>query len=198
ILDTASGPLRVETRRGVVLACGGFPQDAARRARLFRHADHASPAPRGNTGDGLRLAEAAGAKIDESLPNAAAWVPVSRVPRADGTSGLFPHFIDRAKPGVIAVTRRGRRFVNEGNSYHDFIQGLFAATAKDDEVCAWLVTDHRALRAYGLGFVKPRPLPLGGHLASGYLLRGASLGELARKAGIDAQAFEAQVAAYNL
>ena len=197
ILDTAGGPMKIEARRGVVLACGGFPQDPARRARLFAHAEHFSPAPTGNTGDGLRLAEAVGAKLDESLPNAAAWVPVSRVPRADGSFGLFPHFIDRAKPGVIAVTKAGRRFVNEGNSYHDFIQGLLAATMEGDETCAWLVTDHRAIRAYGLGFVKPRPLPLASHIASGYLLQAASLGELARKAGIDADAFEAQVAAYN-
>ncbi len=197
ILDTGHGPLKVDARRGVVLACGGFPQDAARRKRLFPHADHASPAPAGNTGDGLRLAETAGAKLDESLPNAAAWVPVSRVPRADGSFGLFPHFIDRAKPGVIAVTKAGKRFVNEGNSYHDFIQALFAATKEGDEVCAWLVTDHRAIRAYGLGFVKPRPLPLARHLESGYLLRGATLGELAGKAGIDTTAFEAQVATYN-
>jgi succinate dehydrogenase/fumarate reductase flavoprotein subunit len=199
ILDTPSGPQRIEARRGVVLACGGFPQDSARRTRLFPHPEHFSPAPAANTGDGLRLAQAAGAKLDESLPNAAAWVPVSRVPRGDGSFGLFPHFIDRAKPGVIAVTRQGLRFVNEGNSYHDFIQGLFAAgrTAGDDEICAYLITDHRAIRAYGLGFVKPRPLPLGPHLASGYLLRGETLAELAQKAGLDGAAFEAQVAEYN-
>ena len=183
----------VTARRGVVLACGGFPQDRARRARLFPHREHHSPAPESNTGDGLRLAAAAGAKIDESLPNAAAWVPVSRVPRSDGSWGLFPHFIDRAKPGVIAVTRKGLRFVNEGNSYHDFIQALLAA----GETSAWLVTDHRAIRAYGLGFVKPRPLPLGPHLASGYLRRGASLSELARATGIDAAALEATVSEYN-
>jgi len=183
----------VTARRGVVLACGGFPQDRARRARLFPHREHHSPAPDSNTGDGLRLAAAAGAKIDESLPNAAAWVPVSRVPRSDGSWGLFPHFIDRAKPGVIAVTSKGLRFVNEGNSYHDFIQALLAA----GETSAWLVTDHRAIRAYGLGFVKPRPLPLGPHLASGYLRRGASMSELARATGIDAAALEATVSEYN-
>ena len=198
-----SGGVRslVHARKGVVLACGGFPQDAARRAKLFPHPEHHSPAPPGNTGDGLRLAEAAGARLDESLPNAAAWVPVSRVPRAGGGFGLFPHFIDRAKPGVIAVTRRGRRFVNEGNSYHDFVLALFAAmggVARDQkEICAWLITDHRAIRSYGLGFVKPRPLPIGPHLESGYLLRGASIAELAGAAGIDAAGLEAQVADYN-
>ncbi len=120
-------------------------------------------------------------------------MPVSRVPRDDGTFGLFPHFIDRAKPGVIAVTRAGRRFVNEGNSYHDFVQALLA----ENETSAWLVTDHRAIRAYGLGFVKPRPLPLGPHLTSGYLLQGFDFDELAKKAGIDAEILNITVAAYN-
>lgn len=175
--------VRLRTRKGVVLACGGFPQDAKRRARLFPHAAHFSPAPPGNTGDGLRLAQAAGGRLDESLPNAAAWVPVSRVPRGGGAYGLFPHFIDRAKPGVIAVTANGARFVNEGNSYHDFVQALL----KTGETHAWLVTDHRAIRAYGLGFVKPRPLPLGPHLKSGYLVSGRTLGELAVRAGIDVE-----------
>jgi succinate dehydrogenase/fumarate reductase flavoprotein subunit len=181
VLANGAGEIRVEVRKGVVLACGGFPQDAERRRRLFPHADHFSPAPPGNTGDGLRLAQDAGARLDESLPNAAAWVPVSRVPRGDGTFGLFPHFIDRAKPGVIAVTRKGERFVNEGNSYHDFVQALL----KTGETHAWLVTDHRAIRAYGLGFVKPRPLPLAPHLKSGYLVTGGAIAELADMAGID-------------
>jgi succinate dehydrogenase/fumarate reductase flavoprotein subunit len=192
VLERDGHQVRVRARKGVVLACGGFPQEAARRARLFPHAEHFSPAPPGNTGDGLRLAQAAGARLDESLPNAAAWVPVSRVPRGGGAWGLFPHFIDRAKPGVIAVTRKGVRFVNEGNSYHDFVQALLKTGATH----AWLVTDHRAIRAYGLGFVKPRPLPLGPHLKSGYLLQGRTIEELARKAEIDA-ALEDTVARYN-
>ena len=192
VLRTDRGEERVSARKGVVLACGGFPQDAERRARLFTHREHFSPAPLGNTGDGLRLAQAAGGRLEESLPNAAAWVPVSRVPRGDGSFGLFPHFIDRAKPGVIAVTRKGLRFVNEGNSYHDFVQALL----KTGQTHAWLVTDHRAIRAYGLGFVKPRPLPLAPHLKSGYLLRGETVGELAVRAGIDA-ALEGTVEKYN-
>jgi succinate dehydrogenase/fumarate reductase flavoprotein subunit len=179
----------VRARKGTVLACGGFPRDAERTARLFPHREHYSPAPPGNTGDGLHLAEAAGALIDESLPNAAAWVPVSQVPGL----GVFPHFIDRAKPGVIAVTRHGRRFVNEGNSYHDFVQALLRA----GETSAWLITDHRALRAYGLGFVKPRPMPLRPHLKSGYLLSAGSPEALAAKAGIDVLGFERALQKYN-
>lgn len=192
VLDRDGHALRVRARKGVVLACGGFPQDAQRKSRLFAHQAHYSPAPPGNTGDGLRLAQSIGARLDESLPNAAAWVPVSRVPRSGGGFGLFPHFIDRAKPGVIAVTQQGVRFVNEGNSYHDFVQALL----KTGETHAWLVTDHRAIRAYGLGFVKPRPLPLGSHLASGYLIRGDDIPELAHQAGIE-PALEETVRRFN-
>jgi succinate dehydrogenase/fumarate reductase flavoprotein subunit len=191
----------VKTRKGVVLACGGFPHDPERRKRLFPHAEHHSPAPQGNVGDGLRLAHRAGARIDETLPNAAAWVPVSRVPRGknsdDGTIGLFPHFIDRAKPGVIAVTRKGRRFVNEGNSYHDFVQALMKEVPGDREISAWLVTDHRAIRAYGLGFVKPRPLPLAPHLKSGYLISAGSYKELAGKIDVDPAEFEKTLDRFN-
>ena len=117
----------------MVLACGGFPHDVARRKALFPHAptgaEHYSPGPTGNTGDGLRLAEAVGGKVDTTLPHAAAWVPVSVTTRKDGTKGVMPHFIDRAKPGVIAVTANGKRFTNEGNSYHDFVQAMVAACA---------------------------------------------------------------------
>jgi len=198
LVERGGRTLRVTARKGVVLACGGFPQDAQRKRRLFAHAEaHFSPAPPGNTGEGLRLAQAAGARIDESLPNAAAWVPVSKVPCAGtgnaGSFGLFPHFIDRAKPGVIAVTTKGRRFVNEGNSYHDFIQALLA----QGETTAWLVTDHRAIRAYGLGFVKPRPLPLGPQLKSGYLKTGATFEQLAAACGIDAPSLKHTLDHYN-
>ena len=193
-------PVRITARRGVVLATGGFPNDVVRRRAMFRHAptgtEHWSPAPPGNTGDGLRLAEAAGALVEDRYPNAAAWVPVSLVPRRDGTAGPFPHFVDRSKPGVIAVTRSGARFCNEADSYHDFIQAMVAATP-DAEHCAWFLCDHPTIRRYGLGFAKPFPLPLAPYIRSGYLLHGRTLGELAARAGIDPAGLERTVAAFN-
>ncbi|MEZ5652278.1 MAG: FAD-dependent oxidoreductase [Burkholderiaceae bacterium] len=193
---------QVGARRGVVLAAGGFPWDIERRRRLFAHAptghEHTSPAPTTNTGDGLALGESVGAAVLDTLPHAAAWVPVSKVPRPDGSHGVFPHFVDRSKPGVIAVNRFGERFVNESNSYHDFIQGLTASLAgHDGEICAWFIADHRTIRRYGLGFAKAAPLPLGPYLRSGYLLRGRTPAELARAAGFDAAGFERTLAEFN-
>ncbi|MBR0717109.1 FAD-dependent oxidoreductase [Bradyrhizobium liaoningense] len=201
IVEREGRTIRVNARRGVVLACGGFPHDIARRRKMFPHAptgaEHYSPGPTGNTGDGLRLAETAGGCIEDRLPNAAAWVPVSVTQRKDGTRGVMPHFIDRAKPGVIAVMRDGRRFANEGNSYHDFVQAMVKAAKPNEEIAAFLVCDHKTLRKYGLGCVPPFPMPLGHHLRTGYLLRGETPEALAAKAGIDAKGFAETVAQFN-
>ncbi|MBJ7404009.1 MAG: FAD-dependent oxidoreductase [Bradyrhizobium sp.] len=201
IVSSEGREVRIRARRGVVLACGGFPHDVERRKKMFPHAptgnEHYSPGPTGNTGDGLRLAERAGGHVEDRLPNAAAWVPVSLTTRKDGSKGVMPHFIDRAKPGVIAVMRDGRRFANEGNSYHDFVQAMVKAAKPGEEIAAFLVCDHRTLRKYGLGCVPPFPMPLGHHLKTGYLMRGDTLEALAAKAGIDAEAFTDTVKQFN-
>ncbi|SDG56095.1 Succinate dehydrogenase/fumarate reductase, flavoprotein subunit [Bradyrhizobium sp. Rc2d] len=201
IVSREGRDMRVRARQGVVLACGGFPHDVERRRKMFPHAptgtEHYSPGPAGNTGDGLRLAESAGGHVEDRLPNAAAWVPVSLTTRKDGSKGVMPHFIDRAKPGVIAVMRDGRRFANEGNSYHDFVQAMVKAAKPSEEIAAFLVCDHKTLRKYGLGCVPPFPMPLGHHLQTGYLMRGDTLEALAAKAGIDAKAFTETVKQFN-
>ncbi len=201
IVSREGREVQVRARQGVVLACGGFPHDVERRRKMFPHAptgvEHYSPGPAGNTGDGLRLAEGAGGRIEDRLPNAAAWVPVSLTTRKDGSKGVMPHFIDRAKPGVIAVMRDGKRFANEGNSYHDFVQAMIKAARPGEEIAAFLVCDHKTLRKYGLGCVPPFPMPLGHHLDTGYLMRGDTLEELAAKAGIDAKTFTETVKQFN-
>ena len=201
VLHTPQGAVHVQARRGVVLACGGFPHDVQRKRELLPHAptgqEHWSAGNRGNTGDGLRLGESAGGLVARDLVQAAALAPVSLVPRADGSTAHFPHLIERAKPGLIAVTARGVRFGNEANSYHDFMQALLAATPADHKPEAWLVCDHAFIRHYGLGAVKPAPMPLTPWLGNGYLKRGDTLAELAHVSGIDAERLQATVQRYN-
>ena len=196
------GDVEVRARCGVVLACGGFPHDVARKKELLPHAptgrEHWSAASRGNTGDGLRLGETAGGVVATDLLQAAALAPVSLVPHADGTVAHFPHLIERAKPGLIAVTRHGKRFANEADSYHDFMRSLLAATPAGEPVEAWLVCDHHFIRRYGLGAVKPAPMPIGSMLANGYLKRGDTLDALAQACGIRAEALQGTVLRYNL
>jgi len=186
----------------VVLATGGFPQNVALRRKLFSHApsgkEHWSPAPIGNQGDGWTIAERIGADTVSNLPNNGAWIPVSLVRRADEKFDVFPHLIDRYKPGIIAVNERGDRFVNEADSYHDFGQAMQRDSLPGKLPQAWLVCDHPTIRRYGLGFAKPFPLPLWPHLRSGYLLKASNLEKLAEKAGISSSGLCKTVERYNL
>lgn len=201
LIDRDGKRIRVTARVGVVLACGGFPHDIERRKALFPHAptgrEHYTPSPASNTGDGLRIAEAVGGFVDPTIPHAAAWVPTSVTQRPDGSAGVMPHFIDRAKPGVIAVTRHGKRFANEANSYHDFVQDLVAATRGDQEIFAWEICDHATLRNYGMGCVAPFPMPLRRHLRTGYLKRGRTVQDLAREIGVDPAALQSTIGTFN-
>lgn len=194
----------LRARRGVVLACGGFPHDDARKAALFPHAptgrEHWSAAPVANTGDGLRLGEAAGAVVDRSGADAGAWAPVSLAPLPGGGVQAFPHLVERGKPGLIAVDRDGRRFVDEAGDYHGFMRALLDRCAKahpGQPVQAWLLCDHRFQRRFGLGHARPHPLPVGALVRSGYLKRADTIEALASQCGIDAAGLAATVARCN-
>ncbi len=201
VVKGAAGPVRVTARRGVVLACGGFPHDEARLREAYPHlrrgGEHFSPTPADNTGDGVRLAEDAGVRVEIRFPAAAAWMPVSKVPNGDGSFSAFPHLLDRYKPGVIAVLKTGKRFCNESESYHDVGAAMIAACEGEAETAAWLIADKTTIGKYGLGYAKPAPLPLGPLIRKGYLKTGATLADLAKECGIDAKALEATVADYN-
>ncbi len=194
--------VQVNARHGVVLACGGFPHDIERIRAAYPHlkrgGEHLSPVPTGNTGDGIRMAEDAGGQFDIRFPSASAWMPVSKVVFANGETGVFPHLLDRYKPGVIGVTRKGRRFCNESESYHDVGAAMIRSCEGEAETAAWLVCDQATLAKYGLGYAKPAPMPTGALERSGYLIKGATLAELASKAGVDAAALEQTVREYNV
>ena len=200
IVCDEKGEYRIAARRAVVLASGGFSHDQARIARAYPHlargGEHLSPTSATGTGDGIRMAEEAGGSCDIRFPNAAAWMPVSRVPLGNRT-GVFPHLVDRYKPGVIAVNRQGRRFTNESDSYHDVGAAMIADGAGGKETAAWLICDHATIRKYGLGYAKPAPVPVGIFVRNGYLQFGATLRDLAAATGIDANGLERTVRDYN-
>lgn len=201
-LNSTQGEWRIDARCGVVLAGGGFSHDLQRLKQAYPHVkrggEHFSPVPSGNTGDGARMAEAVGGQLDIRFKDAAAWMPVSKVPMGDGRFTAFPHLLDRYKPGVIGVLRNGQRFTNESNSYHDVGAALIRACADEPETAMWLICDAQAMAKYGLGYAKPAPMPLGPLLRNGYLLKGDSLAELASQAGIEPAGLEQTVRQYNL
>jgi len=196
------GDRHITARHGVVLACGGFPHDVKRIAKAYPHLQrggkHLSPTPTSNTGDGVNMAEAVGGKVEIRFKDAAAWMPVSYVPYANGEFGVFPHLLDRYKPGIIGVLKNGKRFTNESNSYHDVGADLIRACEGQKDTAMWLVCDKTTLGKYGIGFVKPAPMPIGRFLRNGYLIQGKTLAELAQNAGLDPSGLEQTVRDYNV
>lgn len=197
IVETEGGERQIRARVGVVLATGGF--GASPEAGLWRSGtdgSHRSMSPAGNVGDGIGLALSAGAAAGEGLASNFYWAPVSVLRRQDGREEKFPHLVtDRAKPGLIAVNRQGRRFVNEADSYHRFVLAMLA----DPEVNArcHLICDSAALGAYGLGLARPAPASNAALVKQGYLVKAGSIGELASTIGVEKDALRETVERYN-
>lgn len=198
LIGSEDGRFRIGARCGVVLATGGIGHHAALRARLMpRPTPVHSLCSAGNVGDGVVMAGKVGAALVAHAPTGL-WAPVSVTHRADGSEGLYPHLVlDRAKPGVIAVNAVGARFVDEGVSYHDFVEAMFASHRRVPSIPAYLICDSVFLRKYGLGAVFPGERNVARFEQSGYLCTAGSLEELASRLGIDAQGLRDTVLRFN-
>jgi succinate dehydrogenase/fumarate reductase flavoprotein subunit len=192
--------VHVHARKGVVLASGGFAHNVERRSKAYEHPaladEHISLTAPGDVGDGARMAEQAGGYVDADIPNSGAWMPISRVPRPDGTWGPILHSVNQGKPGMISVLRNGKRFADESLSYHDFVEKMIASPDSGRPVGAYLVCDQTAFAQYGLGYAKPF-LPLGKLISSGYLLKATTIKELADQMGVDPETLAQTVSTYN-
>lgn len=201
LVETVRGPVSIHARKAVVLAAGGFANDIERRKALFPRTptghEHLALPPLGANGDGLRLGESAGGQVADDLHSPVAWAPVSRVNHKDGSTGHFPHIIERGKPGIIGVLANGKRFVNEADGYYDYVSAM-VAQAPGEKVESWLICSHAFQRRYGLGMSRPFPLPVQPYIRSGYLKFGHSIEALAAACGIDPQGLLATLAEYNL
>lgn len=197
---TPEGRRTFLARGGVMLAGGGFPNDVERRRDRFPRtptgAEHWTLAPETADGSGISLGESVGGVLVQGS-SAGAWCPVSLVPYRSGRTGVFPHIMDRAKPGSIGVVSTGRRFVNEANGYFDYVTAMFEAAPEGEPVQSWQIADARFVRRFPLGMAKPLPVPLFPYLSNGYLVKGRTLAELARKCGIDEKGLVATVEKFN-
>lgn len=198
VVETAAGDLEIRAKAGVVIATGGFGASAqAGQWRPGTGTSHRSMSPAGNVGDGMALAVSAGAVLGDGLVSNFYWAPVSVLKHEGGHEEKFPHLVtDRAKPGLIAVNRHGRRFVNEADSYHRFVLAMLA-NPQANSPCH-LVCDAKALAAYGLGLARPAPASNASLVTRGYLVKAASLDELAGKIGVPARELKETVERYNL
>jgi succinate dehydrogenase/fumarate reductase flavoprotein subunit len=196
-MTDGAGRKEILAKKAVVLATGGFSHHPEMRSKYLPNGALSAACP-SNTGDGIELASLVGGRVWHRNTDNAFWAPISRFVRRDGSEGTFPHTVtDRAKPGVIAVNRRGSRFTNEAISYHEFVRAMFQIRDEGPSIPAYLICDRRFLWKYGLGAVKPFSLSLREHIKNGYLTRAGTVGALALALGIDPDHLEASVRRFN-
>lgn len=185
-------------KRGVVLGTGGMSRGPRiAEARPDTREDHLSMAAPNADGSAIRMAQQIGAKVGGDLAGNFYWAPMSQARHADGRLETFPHIItDRAKPGIIAVTNAGMRFTNEGDSYHRFVEAMMREQ-KGGATRFYLMSDHRALKAYGLGLARPAPGDNAKLIKSGYLIAAPTIAALAAKISVAPAALQATIAEHN-
>lgn len=199
IVETDGRQRLVRARRGVILATGGIAHSRLLRAELMTsHPHDYSMVDEADTGDGVSAARRVGAAIDGAVPNPAYWSPASIRTKPDGSQTLWIHgHMDRGKPGLIAVDASGQRFVNEADSYHDFVIAMFGADERKPAIPAYLICDHRFVRKYGVGLVRPLVSRIAPFVRDGYLIRADSIEALAQRVGIDQASLRQSIEKYN-
>ena len=63
IVETPNGDRRIGTRKGVILACGGFEANTEMQKQFWQIMPVTTAANGGNTGDGIRMAQSLGAQL---------------------------------------------------------------------------------------------------------------------------------------
>jgi len=190
---------RVLANKAVILATGGLSHSTALRRHYIPEgvSDVTACAMSESLSRGAELAlDATDVLLSAPTHQGGFWVPASVFRRADQSLGVYPHTVtDRAKPGLIAVNQKGRRFVNEAVSYHEFVQAQ--VEPKNHAVPAYLICDSGFLWKYGLGKIKPFTYRLDADIASGYLKRADTLESLSGQLGLPDNALESTVKAFN-
>jgi 3-oxosteroid 1-dehydrogenase len=186
-------PVVLRARKGVLLASGGFEQNAEMRAKYQRApigTDWTVGSP-GNTGEGIKLGEAAGGVLE--LMDDAWWGPSLPL-----TAGPVFCLAERSLPGCMFVNGAGERFVNEAAPYVDAVHVMYDKHTEDNpHIPCWMITDQRYRNRYVFTGMPPRkPLPRRWY-KSGAVFRADSLADLAGQIGVPADALAKTVQKFN-
>jgi succinate dehydrogenase/fumarate reductase flavoprotein subunit len=202
--------ISIKARKGVVLACGGFEFDFEMQKQFLPGWPTYGRGTPGNTGDGIRMAQKAGAALWH-MNNSLAGIGCLIVPE------FAPVMIPAAMPGngYIYVDKTGKRFMSElrenrhgfGHKeyllYFDGVLGEFTRLP-----CFGIFDENTRVRG---------PIISGGwkfgwfswfcdyqpsrdntkEIEKGWIIKGDTLGDLAGKLEIKPADLEASVARYN-
>ncbi len=209
-VERAGAQVEVRASGGVILACGGFEFDP-QMLQDFMEVPVVYPMGHpGNTGDGIRMAQQAGAAlwhmwhIHGSYGFKVPGLPVAIRNHLGGSRRAG------RKLAWILVDQHGRRFTNElhpapqDTGWRPLVD-FNPETARFDRIPAWMVFDDEARRLGPIG--KPIAAVPEAHfewspdnskeIEQGWILSAPSPEALAEKAGLPAAPFSATIADWN-
>jgi 3-oxosteroid 1-dehydrogenase len=177
----------VQARRGVVLATGGFEWDGELLNRFFPGGVERLGSPRSNEGDGQKLAQKAGAKLEHmDQANIYPLLPIMYEGRLQGMPVTF-----QAEPHAIVVNAKAERFVSEYDyNIGEALDRRDASTGRSINLPAWVVGDIRVWKGSPVlrWYAAKDP---------GWVKKAESLAALARKLGLEPARLEATVRRWN-
>jgi succinate dehydrogenase/fumarate reductase flavoprotein subunit len=220
VIETPGGELRrIRALRGVVLACGGFEGHAEMQRQFWQITPVLPAANRGNTGDGIRMAQSLGAKLwhmwhfhgsygfrhpdPEKFPYG---IRVKRFP--DWIPGKESRAVVQA-PWIL-VDRTGKRFMNE---FPPYVQDTGArpfelfdpVTQSFPRIPSFMIFDEVGRRRFPMGnpAYNDRTVSFAWsrdnmqEVKLGILKTDDTIGGLAKKMGLDPAAVEEALARWN-
>ena len=162
-VNSPTGRKTIAARKGVILACGGFEADPEMQAKYWRIQPVLPAAFLGNTGDGIRMAQALGADLwhvgqfhgcygyKHYDPNYPFALRIKRLP--NWTPGITE---PKARMSWIILNKYGRRFMNEYEPYaqdtgHWGMDRFDFARQEFHDIPAYLVVDEEGRKLYPMG-----------------------------------------------
>jgi len=195
--------IKVQARRGVIVASGGFGQNQEMREKYLPKPTNSDWGcePKTNTGDPIKAAEAIGAQL--KFMDKAWWVTTVKAPNEE-----FPRLseVEKSLPGNYTVNKSGKRFANESQNYLTFMLEVLDKEKKG-ESCApmYMIFDANHRKNYPVGPLMPGkffPDKLvkiihRDWFGSDFLTTANTIEELAIQTGIDSEALQSTVERVN-
>ena len=195
--------IKVQARRGVIVASGGFGQNQEMREKYLPKPTNSDWGcePKTNTGDPIKAAEAIGAQL--KFMDKAWWVTTVKAPNEE-----FPRLseVEKSLPGNYTVNKSGKRFANESQNYLTFMLEVLDKEKKG-ESCApmYMIFDANHRKNYPVGPLMPGkffPDKLvkiihTDWFGSDFLTTANTIEELAIQTGIDSEALQSTVERVN-
>ena len=194
IAEKEDKEIKIEAKKGVLLAAGGFPHNLEMRKKYNpspTSTEWTSASP-GNTGDAILAGIKIGAAVD--LMDDAWWGPSS----VDPEGNAFFHVGERAYPGGIMVNKEGKRFTNEAASYVTVVHEMYEKNTKENpHIPSYFIFDQRYRDKYMFGTTFPRMKFPQEFYDSGYIKKAESISELAKSIGVDGKNLENTFKQFN-